>query len=274
MFEEFEKELRIRGFSKRTIESYLFHNQKFIAFIRKDARYVNGNDIKAYVDYLVNKNAKPRTINLAISALKFYYDAFMNKRLFHRIRRVKQDKKLPTVLSKDEIRAMIAKEENVKHRLLIEFLYASGLRVSECVKLRVNDIYFGQNVGLVRKGKGSKDRYFILSERLANDLKQYLKLKNKNNIANNYIFESYNNGHITAESAEKIVKNAARKAGILKNVYPHALRASFATHLLEDGTNIHYVQKLLGHERLQTTQMYLNAKIDYLKGIKSPLDNL
>ena len=275
MFKEFEKELRLRGFSKRTIESYLFFNKKFIDFIRKNPRNVDSIDIKTYINYLMEeRNAKPRTINLAISSLKFYYDVFMNKRLFFRIKRQKEDKRLPTVLSMEEIKAMLENEKNLKHKLLIEFLYSSGLRVSECIKLRVNDIYFGEKIGIVRKGKGSKDRYFILSERVADDLKKYLRLREKKKIRSSYIFENYNNGHITTETAEKIVKKAAKNANIAKNVYPHALRASFATHLLESGIDKHYVQKLLGHSRSDTVERYLNTGSNYVKGITSPLDML
>lgn len=268
-FNEFEKEMKLRGFTEGTIESYLFYNKKFIDFIKKSPRDVNSNDIKQYLNYLVeNRNAKPRTINLAISALKFYYEVFCNKKLFSRIKRSKEERLLPRVLSRDEILRMIDVTANLKHKLLIELMYSSGLRVSECVKLKVNDVDAERKVGIVERGKGRKDRLFLLSERFLRDLTNYTKNRKFNS---DYIFDS-KFSHISARAAEKIVKNAAKKAGIKKRVYCHMLRASFATHLLENNVKEVYVQKLLGHERRETMQRYLAVKIDDALKTTSPLD--
>lgn len=271
-FKEFEKEMKIRGFTQRTIESYLFHNYKFLKFIGKSARDVNSNDIKQYLYYLVERrNAKPRTVNLAISALKFYYQQFSNKKLFSKVKRSKEEKLLPRVLSKEEILRMIDITINPKHKLLIELMYSSGLRVSECVKLKVNDIDTGRKVGIVRLGKGKKDRLFLLSDRFLKDFASYV-INRKN--GNEYVFNDYEHGHITIRAAQRIVKKAAKKAEIKKRVHCHMLRASFATHLLEEGVSESYIQKLMGHESKKTLERYLAVRVDDALKVKNPLDNL
>ena len=159
---------------------------------------------------------------------------------------------------------------NPKHRLLVEFLYSSGLRVSECVNLRTDDLDLSEKMGKIRHGKGNKERYIILSDNLILHLNEYLKSKKD---STSYIF-SVKNHPITARQAQKVVKEAAKKAGIKKRVFCHALRSSFATHLLEAGTDIRVIQELLGHSNLSTTQIYTKVSTQQLKKVKSPLDSL
>ena len=272
-FKEFEKEMKVRGFTQGTIESYLFHNYKFLKFAGKSPRDVNGDDIKQYLHYLVEaRKAKPRTINLAISALKFYYQQFSNKKLFSRIKRSKEEKLLPRVLSKDEILKMIDATTNPKHKLLIELMYSSGLRVSECVKLKIGDIDVGRKVGIVNQGKGRKDRLFLLSGKFLEDFNGYIAKRNNGNNYDAYVFNDYANGHSTTRTAEKIIKNAAKKAGIMKRVHCHMMRASFATHLFEENVKEEYIQRLMGHARRETLQRYLSVKVGDALKVKSPLD--
>ena len=271
-FIEFEKDMKLRGFTKSTIETYLFHNYKFLKFIGKSPREVDSYDIKQYLNYLIEKKyAKPRTVNLAISALKFYYEKFSNKRLFSRISKCKEEKLLPRVLSKGEILRMINATGNKKHKLLIELMYSSGLRVSECVKLKINDVHIERKVGIVRQGKGKKDRLFLLSDKFLKDFSDFVN--NREN-GNEYVFNDHDKGHMTIRNAQRIVKNAARNAEITKRVHCHMLRASFATHLLEQGINESYIQKLMGHASKKTLERYLAVKVDDALKVKSPLDNL
>ena len=165
---------------------------------------------------------------------------------------------------------MIATPKNFKHQLLIKMLYSSGLRVSECVNLKINDLELDEKMGTVRGGKGRKDRLIILSENLIADIKKYV---GKREDKNPYMFPS-KEWHITARMAQKIVNEAAKQADIKKRVFCHALRSSFATHLLESGTDIRVNQELLGHANLQTTQRYTKVSTEQLKKIRSPLDNL
>ncbi|MBT7474634.1 tyrosine-type recombinase/integrase, partial [Candidatus Woesearchaeota archaeon] len=187
---------------------------------------------------------------------------------FVKIDTPKKEKKLPKVLSKKDILSMIDNTENLKHKLLLEILYSSGLRVGEAVNLKISDIDVDRNIIRVNQGKGSKDRQSILSKKLKEDLLKYLCTKRDNDI---YLFSKREN-HIVIKTAQKIVDNAAKRVKLNKKVTPHMLRHSFATHLLENGTDIRYIQKLLGHSRLETTQIYTHVANNDLKNIKSPLD--
>lgn len=264
MFEVLKMELELRGYSKKTIKSYLYYNFDFIDFIKKRPNYVSVSDIKKYLIYNINK--KPRTINLIISSLKFYYDIICKKRLFKYIKRMKQEKNIPLVISRENIKQMIDMTHNLKHKILIELLYGSGLRVGECVKLKITDLNLNEGYGIIRQGKGKKDRYIILSGKFVYDFRNYF---NKRKDDNHYIFNT-SKGHYSIRTAEVIVNNAARKIGL--NVFPHALRSSFATHLIDNNVHISKIQKLLGHSKRQTTENYIKTSTKDLKEISSPLD--
>ena len=259
-------ELRIRGYSKRTIDSYIYHNQKFLKFIKKSPRAVTTTDVKNYIEYMTDKNLSSAQIRMVIAALRFYYSDVLHRKFFKNIKNPKRNQTLPTVLSKEEVKKMIDATINPKHKLLIQLMYGCGLRVSETIKINTSDIDLDRKILTVRLGKGGKDRQLPIPVSLTEVLKNSIKSKK-------YLFEG-RKGHITQESAEKIVKNASKKSKIMKNVSCHTLRHSFATHLLESGTDIRYIQELLGHSRLQTTQIYTKVSKSSLEKIKSPLDNL
>lgn len=267
-----ERELKIRGFSRKTIKAYLHYNIKFLNFARKSPKEIANEDVKRYLEYLANKQVSNATLNLAINALKFYYTQILKRRFFFDIKHPKKEKRLPVVLTKEEIRKMLEVTKNLKHKLLMEIMYASGLRVSEVVKLEIKNIDLVEGIIRVNLGKGKKDRQTILSKRAIEDLKNFLETKKDNN---RYLFTgTQNKGHLSTRSAQKIVLQAAKLAGIKKNVSCHSLRHSFATHLLEKGVDIRYIQKLLGHKRLETTQIYTQVSTQKLKEIGSPLDDL
>lgn len=271
MLDKLKTELEIRGFSKRTVDAYLFHNKKFLDFLKNDPKEAAENDAKRYIAYLMSdKKYRPSSVNLAISSLKFFYNEILQNKAFNGLKSPKLEKKLPTVLTKEEVKKLLNVIENPKHKLLVEFLYSSGLRVSECVSLRVDDLDLKEKMGKIKHGKGNKERYIILSDNLILHLEEYLKNKKD---TTNYIF-SVNNRPITARQAQKVVKESAKKAGIKKRVFCHALRSSFATHLLEAGTDIRIIQELLGHSNLSTTQIYTKVSTQQLKKVKSPLDTL
>ncbi len=271
MLDKLETELKIRGFSNRTVEAYRYHNKNFLEFVKKDPKEIIEDDAKRYIAYLMSERKfKPRSVNLALSSLKFFYNEILQNRAFNSVKAPKSEKKLPTVLTKEEIKKLLAAAENPKHRLLIEFLYSSGLRVSECVSLKIDDLDLSEKMGKVRHGKGNKERYIILSDSIIQHLNDYMG-KKKDSSPN--IF-SVNGRPITARQAQNIVKDSAKKAGIKKRVFCHALRSSFATHLLEAGTDIRVIQELLGHSDLSTTQIYTKVSTQQLKKVKSPLDSL
>ena len=290
IFENLETELKLRGFSERTIKTYLWQNNQFIEWLkmRKDVKEgfqatladngsdvgfqnVTRGDIKTYIAFLLSdKGMKPSSVNLAISALKFLYEEIMKKDFFKDIKKPKSEKKLPVVLTKDEVKRLLAAIENPKHRLLVEFMYGSGLRVSEAVGLKIDDLDLNENIGIVRSSKGKKDRNIIIPKRLQRQLELYLSSRKD---SNPYIFHIADRA-ITTRQAQKVVKEAANRAEIKKRVFCHALRSSFATHLLEEGTDIRIIQELLGHADLGTTQIYTKVSTERIKKVKSPFDTL
>ena len=269
--EKLRTELGIRGFSKKTLQAYTFHTKKFLDFIKKDPKTVTEDDAKSYLAYLMSeRNYKPKSTNLALSALKYYFKEIVQNPAFNGLKPPKLEKKLPTVLSKLEVKQLLEASKNPKHKLLIEVMYSAGLRVSECVSLKVNDLDFNEKMGKIKNGKGNKERYMILSDALIRHLQHYLATKKD---SSDFIF-SVNNRPITVRQAQSVVKEAAIRAGIKKRVFCHALRSSFATHLLEAGTDIRIIQELLGHADLSTTQIYTRVSTQQLKKVRSPLDNL
>ena len=270
MLKKLETELKIRGFSPKTLKAYISNNKSFLEFIGKDAKDVSEDDIKVYMAHLMDRGLRPASVSLAMSAMRFLYDEMLGKGLFVKIKLPKLEKKLPTVLSKEEIRQMLDVTKNPKHKLLIAFLYSSGLRVSEAVNMKIDDLDLNERMGIVRAGKGKKDRNIILSETLVKDLKAYLGTRNDQNP---YVFD-VKHRHIAIRQAQRIVSEAASKAGIKKRVFCHALRSSFATHLLESGTDIRVIQELLGHSNLSTTQRYTKVSREQLRKVKSPMDDL
>lgn len=269
ILKKLEVEMKLRGFSEKTIKSYLFYNQKFIEYIEKSSENVTEEDIK---EFLANKLSEPvsnGTINLIKASLKFYYGELLDKNITL-IKTPRTVKKLPIVLSKKEIKKLL-KTKNIKHRLLIELLYSTGLRLSECVNLRYKDLDINENIGWVRNGKGGKDRIFIISELFKKDLLYYMEKRGY--AENGYIF-TVNGKQMSPRGIQHAIKISVERAGIEKNVHVHTLRHSFATHLLENGTDIRKIQHLLGHSSLQTTQIYTQVSSEEIKKIKSPLDML
>ncbi len=269
--DDLEAELKLRGFSQRTIRMYVHFVADFLTYTKKPAIDCGRNHIKAYLGYfLSDKGLKPSSVSLALSALKFYFNDIINRPIVAGIKSPKLEKKIPTVLSKEEIRRMIDGTENLKHRLLIEMLYSSGLRVSECVGLKWEHLELAEKMGTVRGGKGKKDRHIILSEALISHLRAFSPNEPRRL---GYIF-TVDSRPLSARQAERVVSNAAKRAGINKRVFCHALRSSFATHLLDAGTDIRVIQELLGHANLSTTERYTKVSRQKLKEVRSPLDDM
>ncbi len=263
--EKFQTELKLRGFSPMTIRNYTFFVNKLVNYSNKKTEELNEDDVKKYIGSLIETKSK-NTAMLAFAAIKFFFAEILKKEIKN-IKIPKKDKNLPEVLTKEEVKKLIDAAETKKSKLIVSLLYSSGLRVSELVNLKPEDINFEDKIGKVRKGKGSKDRIFILSEKIANEIKEYLKKRN-----NAYVFSE--SKPLTTRNIQKIVKNLSKKAGINRKVSPHTLRHSFATHLLENGTDIRKIQVLLGHANLNTTQIYSHVSSAELKKIENPLDKL
>ena len=261
-----ETELKIRGFSSETVKAYKRHNIGFLAYIKKKPGSVSEDDIKAYLAYLfADKKLSSSSVALVRSALLFFYNQVLDKG-FLGIKTPKIQRNAPEVLSKEEVKALLDACVTDKSRLLLELMYSSGLRVSECLNLRVEDIDFEENMCLVKQGKGKQDRTTVLSRNLAQNLRLFLE---KKSISSGPIFMNKQGLALGVRNAQKIVSRAAERAGITKNVSPHKLRHSFATHLLDAGVSIRVIQELLGHSNLQTTQIYTRVSKDHLSKVRN-----
>ena len=210
---------------------------------------------------------EPSSVHHLIFALEYFFKNILNERIY--LPKPKRNKTLPEILTKEEIKKMIDFTLNIKHKLILKVLYGCGLRVSEITGLKKEDINFNEDLIHIRLAKGKKDRFVKIPESLKEDLESYCKL-NKDEI----LFPSNRGGKLTKKTIGKIVENSAKKAGITKDVYPHLLRHSFATHLLENGADLRIIQKLLGHSDIKTTQIYTQISQASIKNVKSPLDNL
>jgi len=263
------QEMKLRKFSQKTVKTYIQYIEEFLRFCDgKSSKNVVGADIKDYLEWLSDSGKSGSTLNTAYSALKFYFEKILCRKFFAQIPRAKKEKKLPVVLSKEEVRRLIAGIENKKHRTIVELLYGCGLRVSEVVKIKMKDIDLDRMQLHVVQAKGAKDRYTILPVSLQMTLETQATLKE----TNDFLFTNRRGGRLTTTSIQKIVSQANERADISKNVTPHTLRHSFATHLLEAGTDIRYIQELLGHAKIETTQLYTHVARSNLENITSPLD--
>lgn len=264
--EKLETELKLIKKSQLTIRNYKYFNSKFLEQANKDTDTLTEDDVKKFLASMSDKASS--SIILAMAAIKFSSSKILGRDLTAGIERPKKDKTLPSVLSREEIKKLIESAETRKSKLIIQFLYSTGLRVSELVNLKKTDLNLQEKIGIVKQGKGKKDRMFILSEKLISDIKAYLN----EHPTNTYLFSK--TAPLTTRNIQKIIKITAQKAKINKKVTPHTLRHSYATHLLESGTDIRLIQTLLGHENLNTTQIYTHVSTEELKKIKNPLDEL
>jgi integrase/recombinase XerD len=260
--------LRALKYSPRTAQRYISIADRYARFIDAPLTESGVEDATRFLASLEReRGASASTINQAVSALRFLFMRVLGREA-PLTRRPRSDRRLPGVLSREEAMRVVAAPRNLKHRALLALAYSGGLRVSEIAALAVSDIDPLRGVILVRNGKGRKDRYTILAIRTKRLLEAYIDLYNPRE----WLFEGQKGGHLSARSIQEVFNRAKNKAGITKSVSIHSLRHSFATHLLEDGTDIRYIQELLGHTNAKTTQVYTHvAKRDFLK-IRSPFD--
>lgn len=262
-----ERVLKLKNYSPKTRKAYLLYIKEYIKFSKKAGIK---NKQKAVEGFLLAKHKRklsPQTINLALNAVKFLCAEVLKDPQGIDLKFAKRSKKLPVVLSRAEIKKIIQATDNPKYKLMISLGYACGLRVSEVVNLRVADLDIDELVVHVKEGKGKKDRISVLPEKLQNDLRNTIAGKNNND----FVFASNRGGKLTTTSLQKMFRKSLAKTKISKPATFHSLRHSFATHLLENGTDMRYVQELLGHSNIRTTQVYTQVTNPKLKNIKSPL---
>lgn len=267
---EFFDKLEIKRYAFNTAKSYINCFEKFINYYKdKPLIDINEQDIHTYLQKLVRQDFSNSYINQTINSIKFYYEVVLNMpNRFYNIERPLKTRKLPKVLSKEAINRMISVTQNLKHRCIICLLYSAGLRRSELLNLKLKDIDSNRMIIKVQGSKGNKDRYTLLSKKLLVNLRlYYVEYSPKE-----YLFENPKGGPYAASSVRAIVDKASKLAGISEKVTPHVLRHSFATHLLEGGTDLRYIQSLLGHNSCSTTEIYTHVATNVLRKITSPLD--
>ena len=226
-------------------------------------------EIKRYMHMIVRSGKSPSYQNQVINAIKFYYEQVLNMpQRFYDIDRPLKEMRLPEVLSQEEVKRMITATANLKHRTILVTIYSCGLRLSELLDLKLSDIQSDRGVVSVRGGKGRRDRNTVLSDATLQLMRKYFKVYRPKE----YLFEGQDGGRYAAKSVQQIVKRAA--VGIRRRVSPHTLRHSFATHLLEQGTDLRYIQALLGHSSPKTTEIYTHVSTKSIERIKSPIDRL
>ncbi|MFH0755734.1 MAG: tyrosine-type recombinase/integrase [Bacteroidota bacterium] len=263
--------LQRKRYSLSTIKTYTNYFLQFREhFTDCDIRSISHNQINAYLLELVIKNRiSVSQQNQRINAIKFYYEKVMGrKREYFQISRPRKENKLPTVLTIEELDRIFKLTKNQKHKCILMTIYSGGLRRSELINLKVRDIDSERMLIKLCGAKGKKDRYTLLSERLLTELRIYYKEYRPGN----WLFEGQDGGAYSPTSIERIFRDAVHRASIRKYVTPHSLRHSFATHLLEQGTNLRYIQELLGHSSTKTTQLYTRVASNALMKIRNPLD--
>jgi site-specific recombinase XerD len=268
LLDRIENELKLRSYSRKTIKSYLVCLSDYFRYAKDVAK---DPDVSLIKKYLLEKQAGGRssqTVNLYLHAIKYFYREILKSGRPIEIKFAKIASKLPVVLSKKEIEEIIASIENKKHRLMIALAYGAGLRVSELIGLKIKDVDLNGPTIRLKGAKGNRGRLTIFPERLKADLAEAAVLRDKND----YVFLSQRGGRLAERSAQMVFENALKKCHINKEATFHSLRHSFATHLLENGVDVRYVQELLGHQNVRTTQIYTKVTNPSLKKIKSPLE--
>ncbi|GAB6888907.1 hypothetical protein JCM13304A_24070 [Desulfothermus okinawensis JCM 13304] len=261
-----------KRYSKNTQDIYCSYFKEFCMYFRNEnIECVTTSQINSYIlDLIKSKNISISQQNQRINAIKFYYEKILGReKQYYEIHRPKKEHKLPKVLSKQEVKKIFDVTKNLKHKCILMLIYSAGLRRSELLNLIPTDIDSERMIIHINGAKGKKDRISLLSDNLLQLLRQYYKEYQPKR----YLFEGQKGGKYSPTSVANILKKAAVKAGIKKIVTPHMLRHSFATHLLEQGTDLRYIQELLGHESSKTTEIYTHVSKKAIDKIKNPMDD-
>lgn len=271
MRDRMEQELKLRGYSPRTIKAYLYAVRNFVKHHKRPAEQMGVTEARTYLLYLIQEKQVARsTTTQVVCALRFFYTKVLKLSFdLEDLPFQKKHKPLPCVLSEREVSALLEAETNVKHRAILMALYSGGLRLQEVLQLRPKDIDSAGMRILIHNGKGGKARYVMLSFTLLDTLRIYFKRYKPRK----WLFYGQSQDEpLNPRSVQRMVREAAVAAGLRKQVTPHVLRHSFATHLLDRGTNLRYIQELLGHSSIKTTMIYTHVSQRALTEVVSPLD--
>ena len=270
--DQMEMDMRLRRFSPKTITCYLACMKGVAKHFRKSPAELGDEEIRAYLHYLMEERKASQSVLVqTYSALKFFFENTLQKQWnAFRIPRCKQRRKLPGVLTREEVESILSATKNLKHRAILMTIYSAGLRIGEVTRLKVSDIESGRMMIRVNEGKGLKDRYTLLGERNLEMLRRYWKAYRPLE----WLFPGRNaSDPVSISAIQRVFKTSLEKAGIKKKASVHTLRHCFATHLLESGTDLYYIQRLLGHKSAGTTSVYLHITGKDIGKIKSPIDS-
>jgi site-specific recombinase XerD len=267
------KECKRRRLSQQTTKTYLYCINRFLNWSKKDLGKISKKDVRLFLEYLSDRELAGNSLNTYHMALRFLFTQVLEKRMWIDIKYSKVPEKIQRFLTKEEVKKLLNAISNWKHRLMIEFIYGSGLRVSELINIRVKDLNLGRDFGFVRNGKGGKDRLIVIPFVVKEKIKNLIELEDLNE--ESFIFSSNRKRRYHIRSLQKIIQNASKKANLRdwKEIHPHTLRHSFTTHLIESGNSLSEVQSALGHKSPETTMIYVHSNAGKLINIKSPLDN-
>ena len=268
-----EELLKLKGYSNSTIKTYQNEFAQFLTALRNNpVDNCDSQKIRSYMLYCYDHlKLTENTLHSRLNALKFYFEQVLHReKFFVDIPRPKKHLRLPKTIHASDIKKMFSVTINLKHNTMLKLCYGMGLRLSEIINLKITDIDSKNMQVLIERGKGKKDRYVNLPQTVLEQLRAYFREYGPQK----YLFEGQNGGQYSKRSAQQVFKNALRKAGINKQLGIHSLRHSYATHLLEQGTDIRFIQELLGHKDIKTTLIYTNVTNDSIRKIASPLDKL
>ncbi len=272
LLETMRREMRLRNYSRKTMKAYMSCLRSFVKHFRpRHPRELTDGDIRGYLLHLLeHEKLAPATVNQAFSALRFLYvELYKKPFVFGSIPRPRKERQLPEILSEEEVLRILQAVDNLKHKTILMLIYSAGLRVGEAVRLRIEDIDSDRKLIHLRGAKGKKDRYTLLADSVLERLREYYRLYRPRE----FLFEGADGRrHYSERSVQHVFERAVEAAGIRKQVSVHSLRHSFATHLLEGGTDLRYIQELLGHNSSKTTEIYTHVSTKSLGRIMSPLD--
>jgi site-specific recombinase XerD len=270
--DQMEMDMRLRRFSPKTVTCYLACMKGVAKHFRKSPAELGDEEIRRYLHYLMEERKASQSVLVqTYSALKFFFENTLQKQWnAFRIPRCKQRRKLPGVLTRKEVESILSATKNLKHRAILMTVYSAGLRIGEVTRLKISDIESGRMMIRVNEGKGLKDRYTLLGERNLEMLRCYWKAYRPLE----WLFPGRNaSDPVSISAIQRVFKTSLAKAGIKKIASVHTLRHCFATHLLESGTDLYHIQRLLGHKSAGTTSVYLHITGKDIGKIKSPIDS-
>lgn len=268
-----EKQLKLRGYSFRTIKAYKGQDRRYYLYLAEQTNETNMEQaLGDYSLYLLDRNCSHSYVNQAISAIKFYFrNVALKNSPQIAFQRPKKENKLPNVLSQREVLTLLKSVHNLKHRAILFLTYSAGLRVSEVVRLKPGDLDRERSLLHIRQGKGRKDRLTLLSPSALRLVDEYIQIYQPEY----WLFPGQDSSkHVTERTVQKVFEQTLAESVVTKSVSLHSLRHSFATHLLEDGIDLRYIQELLGHQSSKTTERYTHVTQKGVRNILSPLDRL